>query len=232
MKCETIIRENSYVSKDYLIDYSLFYSRSFKEYPRFTQRLHFFSKRVSLGDLKEFLSKGYTCKITPELNRHYLGFTVIKPTLPSSLGKTVLKTYPEREKGNTRHFLKKRERVSFCGIPLEVHSLPFQEQDQAVSACATVSLWICLHALQSLYHEGEVISPGEITQLAFSIYPFPKEPAFPSEGLLLPYQILGFFRKLDWECIEYDLEKGEVNIQFFEQLIKTHIILARRYFLF
>ena len=37
--CQTIIKENTYVDKDYITDYARFYSRSFKTYPRFTQRL-------------------------------------------------------------------------------------------------------------------------------------------------------------------------------------------------
>ena len=41
-KCKTVLIEKEYIDKDYLIDYSLFYSRAFQEVPRFTQRIHYF----------------------------------------------------------------------------------------------------------------------------------------------------------------------------------------------
>lgn len=43
IKAETIVVEHNYIDKDYLIDYSNYYSRSFEDIKKFTDRIHFFS---------------------------------------------------------------------------------------------------------------------------------------------------------------------------------------------
>lgn len=51
LKAKTYIIESEYIDKDYLIDYSNFYSRSFDIKEKFTTRLHFFSTFFSKKDL-------------------------------------------------------------------------------------------------------------------------------------------------------------------------------------
>ena len=42
LNAQTILIENKYTSKSYLIDYSNFYSTCFYDYDRFCKRVHFF----------------------------------------------------------------------------------------------------------------------------------------------------------------------------------------------
>lgn len=54
----TCVVEKRYIDKDYIIDYSKFYARSFKEYDKFTTRLHFFSEAFSDDVFENALIKG------------------------------------------------------------------------------------------------------------------------------------------------------------------------------
>lgn len=53
---KTCIIENEYVDKDYLIDYSGFFARSFERIERFTKRIHFFSNSFSQEDFEQSIS--------------------------------------------------------------------------------------------------------------------------------------------------------------------------------
>ena len=44
---QCFIKEKNYIDRDYLIDYSKFYARSFQPNNRFTDRLHFFSEIIT-----------------------------------------------------------------------------------------------------------------------------------------------------------------------------------------
>jgi len=137
LKAKTYIIENEYVDKDYLIDYSNFYARSFNVKEKFTTRLHFFSAFLSKEDIKQVLIE---CdeNILKKLNDNYLGFIVIKPISDSNgnpiIGRTILKTYPLNDNNESRFFVTGSHQVSFFGIPLKIDSLPFQTQDEAVGA--------------------------------------------------------------------------------------------------
>lgn len=105
LKAKTYVIENEYIDKDYLIDYSNFYARSFDVKEKFTLRLHFFSAYFPKEDIKQVLIE---CddKILEKLNDRYLGFIVIKPIPDSNgnpiIGRTILKTYPLKDNNECR----------------------------------------------------------------------------------------------------------------------------------
>lgn len=72
----TVIIEEKYVDKDYVIDYSGFYARSFEKIDKCTTRLHFFSKRFSKVSFENLLRQGKDAD-TSKLGE-YLGFAIIK----------------------------------------------------------------------------------------------------------------------------------------------------------
>src|SRR5262249_55035399 len=59
--------------------------------------------------------------------------------------------------------------------------VPFQQQDHAVSACATTALWSALDSVASI-EELPVSSPANIAEAA-TRYPLQEGRAFPTEGL-------------------------------------------------
>jgi len=98
---------------------------------------------------------------------NYLGFAVIKPLDGSPVGKTILKHYDEDAKdGTLRKFNCTRPYKShLCGLELTVCGLVFQEQDQAVSACATTALWTSLSKTKD-FEDIRTPTPAQITKLA------------------------------------------------------------------
>lgn len=49
---KTVVVEDQYIDKDYLIDYCNFYARSFEPSDKYTTRLHFFKKYLIKYNLK------------------------------------------------------------------------------------------------------------------------------------------------------------------------------------
>jgi len=180
------LKEEKYVDKDYMIDYSKFYARSFENYSKFTNRIHFFTGDISNNDINLLLER-FDKKLYTKIFDSYLGFVVVKPVKNSRdhklIGRTILRTYNKNVEENPnerRVMIKPKNIVNLFGIRLEVESLPFQTQDRAVGACATTACWISLNQLADLF-ETPKSSLAEITEKSIS---FPSESRnFPSTGL-------------------------------------------------
>ncbi len=206
---KTCVIEEKYVDKDYLVDYQLFYSRSFEDIKRYTLRLHFFKNVFSEDELRDFILKGSFEK----LKESYLGFVVVKPICDESdqplIGRTALKPYPEEDDGKKRFFIKCRIPVCLFGMKKDIETLPYQQQDRGVSACATIALWTCLFPLSNLFKIPRQ-SPAEITKISTRC-PAPHR-RFPSVGLTLE-QILRYIGEigLDNEVL-LDIEGDKVPL--------------------
>lgn len=218
LEAKSVIIEENYIDKDYLIDYSNFYSRSFTPYERYTKRIHFFSNDFSKD---QFLDRFHSdSEFQSHLNNTYLGFVVIRKMGESKndrfIGRTILKTYPNKVDTESRFFITQQHPVSLYGVPLFVESLPYHTQNHDVAACATTAIWTSLHALNSLFGTQKQ-SPFEITKSAVS---FPRlERNFPSSGLDL-YQMKDYFNSagLETECINV-----EQDVNVIPDLIKAHL---------
>ncbi len=177
-----ILHESHYVDRDYIEDFSEFYSRSFQPRKNYCERLHFFKegdstieasvKRVANGDASPE-------EIEADLSARYLGFVVVRPLEGCPIGRTVL-----RPKGDDphRHITVIRPYVAHVlGLALKVDSLAFQQQDRAVSACATTALW---SAAQKASHQDEmtIATPAQITRCAGGAG-LPIGRLIPNEGL-------------------------------------------------
>jgi hypothetical protein len=197
---KTCIIEDRYIDKDYMVDYQKFYSRSFEKLPRETTRIHFFNEYLCEDDLMVALNGKYE-----QLTQSYLGFVVIKPIYRDSnkeiplLGRTILKTYPKEDGNKKRFFVTEKYHASLFGVPLDVVSLPFQDQDLGVGMCATTALWSTMQPLINPYGIQRH-SPAEITEIS-SLHPALSR-RFPSDGLTLE-QILRYIQSagLDVEVI-------------------------------
>jgi hypothetical protein len=203
-KAKTCVIEDNYIDKDYLIDFSNFYARSYNVDEKYTTRYHFFSEIFTKDDLIHCLENEKDPMVA-RISSSYLGFIVIKPikncNTKNYIGRTLLITYDVEDKGEKRFFIKQKYPVSLFGIPLEIETLPFQSQDQAVGGCATSACWTALHPLHSLFGV-EMLSPSEITEISVLI---PNEDRnFPSVGLTLP-QMKNHFTTLGLETEFIDL---------------------------
>ena len=206
----SVLQENEYIERNFSIDYSNYYSRSFNSIPKKVIRYHFFSLpqeklRVMLNYcFNGKLGKPYQC-----LRDSYLGYIVIKPT--HHFGKIVLHRFPEAHTTNRNicrvQNVYKSNKIHLFGLPFILDTLPFQEQDQAVAACATISIWTALQCLADKFKLNVRLAPSEITTLAFDVGGIITTVKFPNEGLNI-YQIINVFSKLGFHVLTYDVNNA------------------------
>ena len=175
---KTILIENDYISKAYLVDYSNYYSTCFQDYGRKCKRVHFFGQSF---DEKQFERELLNPK-SNFLSDHYLGYIVIKPLPDSIIGPTLLKTYDQRGDGKKRYYPSCRPyKVHLFGHEFEINSLAYQEQDTVVAACASVAIWTAFHKTSNLF-DTNLPSPSEITKRAGNLF-LNYGRTFPNPGL-------------------------------------------------
>lgn len=184
--CQTVVSEDHYIDRDYIEDFSLFHARSLRDYPNYCSRLHFFTRGLTEAELRslEQRARNEFDAVCSEMTETYLGFTVVRPLPGRPIGRTVLRSVGPRATSHIREFHVLREyETHLCGLRLRVTGLAFQQQDQAVSACATAATW---SALQSTAYREHLLlrSPAEIT-VAASRYLMMNGRALPSEGLAI-----------------------------------------------
>jgi len=231
-EAKTIVVERDYIDKDYMIDFSKFYSRSFNINNKRTTRIHFFDHTFSEDEFKNTLLTGAQDKVE-QLYNHYLGFSVVKPIKDQNqkdlIGRTLLKTYKPEKGDFRRKYLKSNHEVSLFGIKLNVDSLPYQTQDSAVGGCATIACWTVLQHLAHKF-ELEKASLFEVTEKSVHIPTIGRN--FPSHGLKMD-QIKAFFDFTELET-EFILPSIMADIEnydpakdcFIEDAVKAYLELG------
>jgi len=211
LKAKTILVEEDYTDKDYLIDFQNFYCRSFGPKESTTSRIHFFSEPMESTHLEEIVQ---TPDSAGEMQRSYLGFAVKKPVKNHSgkpiVGRTALMPYPRVESKHRRVYIVCPQRANVLGHEMSLHSMPFQSQDVAVGACASAAVWAALNPLFHLF-EIQKSSLYEITHNANMIVQCESR-IFPSDGLTTR-QICGCFRSKGLE-IEFMNFSGAASWKF------------------
>jgi hypothetical protein len=172
VEVKTIVFESEYFDKDYLEDYSRYYSRCFQSYDKKCVRVHFFSHKFNKKKFVAIITNPTQKeKDIADLQKNYVGFVVFRPIPHTIFGRTCLKTFPDQEKDSKKHPKPEKNRqipivreykVHLFGIELSLNSLAYQEQDNAVSACATSALWSAFQSTGISFHHP-IHSPYEIT---------------------------------------------------------------------
>ena len=158
-----ILVEPNYFDRDYLSEFSAFYSTSVHGYKNICQRIHFFSNESIDRKLFEKATGGNK-EATEILNKNYLGFCVLRP-IQARLGRTVLKWYDDKEQNSRRISVKRKYKCHVAGIELKIEGLAWQQQDAGVGACATIALWSALQS--SAFDDFHAIpTTAEITKAA------------------------------------------------------------------
>lgn len=144
----TMLVESPYVDRHYLQEYVGHYATTFRPVSSTTTRIHFFSRSISTSEWDDTMLDAATsderfAAVESDLNTAYLGYIVVRPLPGCPIGRTLLKRYlgkPSRcyEPASTPH------EVHLHGFTFRVNALPFQQQDQALGACATTALWSAL----------------------------------------------------------------------------------------
>jgi len=189
----TIIIELRYFDRDYLDEFGVFYSRSAHGYQNTTFRAHFFSILVTRETIRRATSG--TTSALQRLQESYCGFSVIRPINSAPFGRTVLAWYPDKKKTQNPRIIKpsRMYECHIAGISLKVIGLAWQQQDQGVSACATIGLWTLLHS-SALNERHAVPTTVAITRAAHKNLSL-GYPIFPSRHLQLE-QIMEAIKEL------------------------------------
>jgi len=206
---KSVIIEDKYIDKDYMIDYCNFYARSFNPPFNFTKRFHFFTLDYNeLGEIIHRIKDGLESDERIEIfKQSYLGFVVEKPIKDRKgnilLGRCCLKTYSTEINNGYRYYVRTLIPVHLLGINFDIESFPFQPQDSAVMACASAALWSAIRGLRNRFNLPD-LSPYEITQIATS---FPSEGRnFPSEEGLTLNQMLNVISYLGLDTETLDIQ--------------------------
>jgi len=175
---KTIIVEKQYMSLSYLKDFSKYYSIGYPSYNKYCKRIHFFQKEFEKPEFENFLTSkdDENQSLVSEIKQSYLGHIVAKPLPNSLIGATLIRCYDEffanqndqEQKYLTRnrhYFALRNYSVNLFGQNISFKTLVFQEQDKAVSACATVAIWMCIHKISDLF-KTTIPAPIEITESA------------------------------------------------------------------
>lgn len=186
--CRSFVLEKRYTDRDYIEDHSAFYSRNLLSYDNYCDRVHFFSAPVRqvtefFGKLISVANRGvaeFEHYCSGFAGAAYLGFSVVKPLQGCPVGRTIVRPFPN-EDDRIRFTCVRKNVVHVGGAELTIHGVPFQQQDLAVSACATTALWSALDRLQH-FESVSPATPAQITSLA-SRFALPFGRSMPSEGL-------------------------------------------------
>jgi len=203
IQAKSFLAEHRYIDHDYLEDYRQYYVLCYNKYRRACTRLHFFDDEI---DEKQFEAalRGDIPDYQEYLQEHYLGFVVVKPLPKTIIGRTCLKTYGVD--GDRRHYLSVCEiKANLFGFELKVHSLPFQEQDSVVAACATSALWSAFKVSGRKF-QHHIPSPSAITEVATATIPGEGR-YFPNKNGLTAAQMSAAIRSVGLEplkeCVEH-----------------------------
>lgn len=215
ISAKTIVVESPYTDRDYLEDYAAYYARCHEQYGRRCSRLHFFNTPFEQDLIDRAIGGDATC--VAKMQESYLGFIVVKPLPSTVIGRTCLVTY-ERLGGNREYPATREYKVHLFGIELSVKSLPFQEQDKDVAACATSALWSVFNETGHIFQHN-IPSPAEITNAATESRRVMSR-ALPAGSGLTAEQIADAIRSVG-------LEPGYINAESLELLLISSIAYLR-----
>lgn len=182
----SVIIEHQYIDVDYWSEHSYLNEREFRQRPRTTDRLHFFTVPLKLEDvlhLDDVLPRRDPPRLEEKEDvtrtaqkaekRIYLGYMVIRPRSTGTVGRTMLRPPPSLE-DNVRTAV--TETVTIFGQVQRVKAVPFMEQDALLGACAHTVAWMCHYTavLRSLVPRQITAAIHELAQRTYGTQrPFP-----------------------------------------------------------
>ncbi|HEU4385589.1 MAG TPA: hypothetical protein VFR85_19040, partial [Anaeromyxobacteraceae bacterium] len=164
-----VVREEVYVDRHYMDEHAAYYSRMLTPPPHTVRRFHLFEHELTQDGLAALLNEALTSSearqhVEEALTDKYLGFVSIRPIPAAPVGRTVLRTLNEPGAQREIWALSPYD-VHLANLRLCVQGLAFEQQDVAVGACATASVWSALSRVAK--HEGmRAPTPAEVSAAA------------------------------------------------------------------
>lgn len=170
----TLVIETPYVDRHYLEEYGAYYFSALRNGGPTTTRIHFFDiefDRAQLGDWARDASAAEGSShgaIQARLDEAYIGFMTVRPLPGAPIGRTILRPYRDKP---ARSYIPSEggHRVHLMGFELTARGLPFQQQEQAVGACATTAIWSAMSRVARV-DGGRAPTPYAVTQAATRHY--------------------------------------------------------------
>jgi hypothetical protein len=143
--------EKHYIDRDYRDTFSGFHSKKFVTPSARAIRLHFFRDAIRVADIRN--------DAIPDGS--YVGYSVIRPTRPNCIGRTLLD--PARIRGVAGAVCRCVEKVSIQGTELTIRGFPFISQDFDATVCAESATWMVMRYFSNRYPSYREMHPFEIT---------------------------------------------------------------------
>lgn len=209
----SVVIERHYIDRDYRDTFSQYHSKRFITPDSRCIRLHFFDKSLDRSDIKS----------PEELQPSYIGYSVIRPTRPNCIGRTLIK--PKCRPTTQGTVCECMESVSIQGTELSISGFPFISQDADVTVCAQASLWMLARYFSDRYHLYPETYPVQIGNLTRD---YSVGRLFPSSGLYI-WQLAEALRRLSFAPLLYSrdqysqISQQSCHTDNFEHLLYTYI---------
>ena len=170
---KSVLIEHDYIDKDYRSTFYNFYSKKGRPYRDDCVRLHFFDGCVKFDDER-------TDMICPDeqLEDHYFGYIVLRPTIVATLGRSILS--PDIRIGARGRAIQSCHRIHLLGHTLSVWGFPSMAQHADIAVCAHVACWSILRHYSERFSQHREFLVHDVTKLAG---PFDPGGLTPSLGL-------------------------------------------------
>ena len=201
----TVAVEKHYIDRDYRDTFSGFHSKKFVTPSARTIRLHFFRQPIGTADLRRNAIS----------EKDYIGYSVIRPTRPNCIGRTMLD--PALIRGVAGAVCRCNERVSIQGAELSVQGFPFISQDVDATVCAESATWMILRYFSNRFRAYREMQPFEITTATQNYAQ--GERVYPSRGLHL-WQMAETLRREGFAPVIYSRTGFKED---FDDLLYTYI---------
>lgn len=183
----TLVIETGYIDADYRSEYGSYFAHQFRHRPDTAHRLHFFSRRLDIGEIERGLG-----------STSYLGYVVLRPCETGPVSRAVLQPPPSLADAIRTSV---SDSVNLCGADLVVTGVPFSQQDAQLGSCAHASAWMC-HYTAALRGHTARRTTGHIAEgvdSKLSLYR-----AIPTQGLMA-LQLSELFRYLELPAHYYEV---------------------------
>lgn len=192
-----VIVEDEYVDKVYRNIFSQFLSTKLYEYKSRCVKLSFLEPSV---DVRSLIDGSIDDEV---LKNGYLGFMVLRPICPGTVGRTAISpkllTYSNRIAVCTAPIV-----GSVMGLKIVIEAFPHSSQDNEFCTCAETSIWSTMEYFGNKYPEYSPILPSKIHQLLDSQM---HQRHIPSYGLNY-VNISYVFKVCGFGCKVYSLAYG------------------------
>src|SRR3989344_4403487 len=166
-----LLAETFYIDKVYRDSYYHYYSSKLNKYKRDCVRLSIFDGEIKPEDFRQEAS-------IEDLKSRYLGFIVLRPTIPSIIGRSLIS--PKAVKDNNFRICSAKIQTTVNSVKFEVEGFPHSSQDAETITCAETTVWAVMEYFGNKYSDYKPTLPSKIIKALSNIT---TERQVPSTGL-------------------------------------------------